>query len=149
MQALKIAKADLSALDDIEKIEAEASANPWPKEITESYLNSENAAFFLAFLNNEPAGYISLSFVLDEGSVLNMAVKKRFRRLGIAKSLIRAAKDFAKTKKLSFLSLEVRESNLPAKTLYEGEGFELLGKRKGYYEKPKEDALIMQYEVNE
>ncbi len=149
MQNLNIIKVGIEALDDIEKIEAEASANPWPKEITESYLNSENAAFFLGFLNNEPAGYISLSFVLDEGSVLNVAVKKRFRRLGIAKSLIRAAKDFAKTKKLSFLSLEVRESNLPAKALYEGEDFEILGKRKGYYENPKEDALIMQYEVNE
>lgn len=149
MQNLNIIKVGIEALDDIEKIEAEASANPWPKEITESYLNSENAAFFLGFLNNEPAGYISLSFVLDEGFVLNVAVKKRFRRLGIAKSLIRAAKDFAKTKKLSFLSLEVRESNLPAKALYEGEGFEILGKRKRYYENPKEDALIMQYEVNE
>lgn len=149
MKALKIIKANHGNLDDVNEIEAEASFNPWPKEITQSYLKSESAVFFLALSDNEPAGYISLSVVLDEGSVLNVAVKKRFRRRGIAKVLVKAAKDFAKNNKLAFLSLEVRESNLPAIALYEGESFRILGKRPGYYEKPKEDALIMQYEVIE
>ncbi len=148
MKALEIIKANNGNLDDINEIEAEASFNPWPKEITQSYLKSESAVFFLALSGNEPAGYISLSFVLDEGSVLNVAVKKTFRRRGIAKALVKAVKDFAKDNKLAFLSLEVRESNLPAIALYEGEGFRLAGKRPAYYEKPKEDALIMQYEVN-
>jgi len=148
MKALEIIKANYGNLDDINEIEAEASFNPWQKEITESYLKSENTVFFLALSANEPAGYISLSFVLDEGSVLNVAVKKTFRRRGIAKALLKAAKAFAKDNKLAFLSLEVRESNFPAIALYEGEGFRLAGKRPAYYEKPKEDALIMQYEVN-
>lgn len=148
MKALEIIKANHGNLDDINEIEAEASFNPWQKEITESYLKSESAVFFLALSANEPAGYISLSFVLDEGSVLNVAVKKTFRHRGIAKALVKAAKAFAKDNKLAFLSLEVRESNLPAIALYEGEGFRLAGKRPAYYEKPKEDALIMQYEVN-
>lgn len=147
MQNLKIVKADSEYLKEIDEIENEASLNPWPREITESFLKSEQSAFFLAYFDNEPAGYISLSYVLDEGSVLNVAVKKKLRNRGIAGALLGEAKKFAENKKLSFLSLELRESNLPAKKLYEREGFALLGKRYGYYEKPKEDALIMRCEV--
>lgn len=44
---------------------------------------------------------------------------------------------------LSFLSLEVRRSNEPAIRLYEARGFQKVGVRPGYYEKPAEDAIIM------
>lgn len=149
MEEFKIIRADVESLRDIALIEAEASRNPWPDEITESYLKSDNTAFFMAHIDGAPAGYLSLSYILDEGSILNVAVKPGFRRRGIAGALIKEAKRLASERKLAFLSLEVRESNSAAAALYESEGFRLLGKRPSYYEKPKEDALIMQYEVRE
>ena len=56
--------------------------------------------------------------------------------------MIKELKERAK-KNLAFLTLEVRESNHPAITLYSKHGFELVGKRKDYYDKPKENAFLM------
>ena len=58
-------------------------------------------------------------------------------------ALVSAAAELARTEGLSLLTLEVRESNAPALALYKKQGFEILGKRPGYYEQPREDAVIM------
>ena len=65
-----------------------------------------------------------------------------FRRRGAATGLVLRLIEKAKELNGEFLSLEVRESNKAAIALYEKMGFEYIGKRAGYYEKPKEDALI-------
>ena len=81
--------------------------------------------------------------VLDEGYISNVAVSPAFRRRGIASALIRALLDRARERNLSFVTLEVRESNAAAIALYEGFGFRPVGRRKNYYDAPKEDAWIM------
>ena len=106
-------------------------------------MNADNCVF-LSALDDMGAvmGYVGLMFVLDEGYISNVAVAPEFRRCGIADALISALIEREK-KALAFLTLEVRESNIPAISLYAKHGFITVGSRKNYYDRPKENALLM------
>ncbi len=88
-------------------------------------------------------GYAGFSFVLDEGYIDNVAVAVSARRKGIADALLADLDRRARERELSFLTLEVRESNVPAAALYEKNGYRKTAVRKNYYAKPSEDAIIM------
>ena len=92
--------------------------------------------------NGAVLGYAGLQTVLDEGYINNVAVDEKFRRQGIADELIAAFVRFGQAR-LAFLTLEVRASNAPAIALYAKHGFVEVGRRKNYYDDPKEDALLM------
>ena len=79
----------------------------------------------------------------DEGYVGNVAVAEPFRRRGVGEALVRAMLADAKGRGAAFLTLEVRESNRPARRLYERCGFRTVAVRKDYYERPREDAVLM------
>ena len=81
--------------------------------------------------------------MLDEGYISNVAVHPDARRQGIGDALIDALAAKAAELELAFLTLEVRESNAPAIALYAKHGFHPVGKRKNYYDAPKEDAVLM------
>jgi ribosomal-protein-alanine N-acetyltransferase len=81
--------------------------------------------------------------VLDEGSLDNIAVDPAYRRQGVAQALLEALIAQGQAQRLSFITLEVREHNAPAIGLYEKNGFQVVGRRKNYYEKPREDAILM------
>jgi ribosomal-protein-alanine N-acetyltransferase len=84
--------------------------------------------------------------VLDEGYITNIAVRPECRKQGIAGKLLQVFLDFAEANCLAFLTLEVRASNYDAIALYGTRGFRSVGRRKNYYEHPKEDAIIMTLE---
>lgn len=84
-------------------------------------------------------------YVLDEGYVGDLAVAEAHRRRGLGEALLTALLDRARELDLAFLTLEVRESNLPARRLYEKTGFTEVGHRKNYYERPREDAVLMTF----
>lgn len=88
-------------------------------------------------------GYVDLKIIEDEGYIGNIAVKEEFRRNGIAGNLIEEVLKRAKSGGLSFVTLEVRESNIPAIMLYTKFGFEVNGVIKNHYFSPKENALVM------
>ena len=102
-----------------------------------------NGHYFVAYLSNEFVGHAGFTAVLDEGYITNVAVLPQFRRNGAASALTKALIEKAKELKLSFLTLEVRESNSAAVSLYEKHGFKTAGKRKRFYSNPTEDARIM------
>ena len=79
----------------------------------------------------------------DEGYIANIAVLPAWRRKGWGEALLRYLIDYAREEKLSFLTLEVRRSNLPAQALYRKLGFEVVGVRQHYYARPREDAILM------
>ena len=83
--------------------------------------------------------------VLDEGYIGNVAVRPAFRRRGIADALLDALETLGRERELSFLTLEVRAGNAPAIALYEKNGYAQTGRRPGYYDHPKEDAILMTY----
>ena len=81
--------------------------------------------------------------ILDEAYVTNVAVDPRFRRHGAGRLLMQALERAAIGRGAVTLSLEVRVSNQSAIHLYRSCGFEEIGVRRGMYEQPKEDGLIM------
>ena len=113
--------------------------DPWPERFFALGMNG------LAVAEEEGAivGYAALSSVLDEGSLDNIAVAPEHRRQGVADGLLAAIGAMGRDRELSFITLEVRASNEAAIALYEKHGFAPVGRRTNYYEKPREDAILM------
>lgn len=131
-------------LDDILLMEQQCFSVPW----THEQLMAQLSDFMHIFLaaedeNGRAVGYAGLMYVLDEGYISNVAESPDRRREGIADMLLTELYERAKAKKLSFLTLEVRESNIPAQSLYKKHGYTEVGRRKAYYSRPKEDAVLM------
>ena len=118
-------------------------ADPWSEALFRDALECPDAILLLAEGEGGAVlGYAVLSAVLDEGNLDNIAVAPDCRRRGVADALLSALTAFGR-EHLSVLMLEVRASNLPAIALYEKHGFVPVGRRKNYYNTPKEDALLM------
>ena len=122
-------------------------ADPWSEELFRTALEHPHTVLLAAEGEDGVVlGYAVLSVVLDEGNLDNIAVAPYFRRQGVADALLSALTELGRTR-LSALFLEVRSSNLPAIALYEKHGFVPVGRRKNYYESPREDALLMTYDL--
>lgn len=131
-------------LDEVAELERVCFTTPWSRNMLAEELDNYLSAFLVALDNNDKvAGYAGLQAVLDEGYITNVAVRPDCRRQGIAGKLMQVFLDFAKGNHLAFLSLEVRASNYDAIALYGSRGFRSVGRRKNYYEHPREDAIIM------
>ena len=128
---------------EIALIEKECFSTPWSEDALRSELTNDGAVFLKAKTDGEISGYIGMHTVLDECYIANVAVKNKFRRMGIGSLLLSEAENSAREKKCSFISLEVRVSNTPAITLYEKYGYISQGERKNFYSNPTENALIM------
>ena len=131
-------------LEQIEAIERQCFSCPWTLEQLRSQLSDDRHVFLAAVAENGAVlGYVGMMFVLDEGYISNVAVAPAFRRQGVADALISALMTRAEELKMAFVTLEVRAGNEPAKALYAKHGFVPVGRRKNYYDLPKEDAILM------
>ena len=97
----------------------------------------------IAALTDKALADAGLLVVADEGYITNVAVDPACRRQGVANQLLQVFDSFARGNHLAFLTLEVRPSNAAAIALYQGFGFTEAGRRRNYYDLPKEDALIL------
>lgn len=139
---------DRSHLHEIAQIERDCFSDPWSEASLEEELYNPLASFIVAERHDGAVlGYAGLHAVLDEGYIDNIAVRADYRRQGIAEDLLNVFLRFGQ-ENLAFLSLEVRPSNEPAIQLYYKYGFVQVGRRKNYYENPREDAIIMTLEFN-
>ena len=126
-------------LDGVVNIENICFANPWSRADLEAQLTLDTSHFVVATVDEKVVGYMGLQIFSGEGYVTNVAVLPEYRRQGIAKMLIEKQMQ----NEMSFITLEVRESNLPAIKLYESCGFENVGIRPKFYTNPTENAIIM------
>ncbi len=138
-----ITEAREELLPQIQGIEQQSFSVPWTEQMLRMQLSPDSHVFLTAQAEDGVIGYIGMMYVLDEGYISNVAVHPRFRRRGVADALLAALEERSRALRLSFLTLEVRQSNAPAVALYEKHGFRIAGRRKNYYEKPTEDALLM------
>ena len=137
-------------LDEIAELERICFSVPWSRNMLAEELDNACSAFLTAVdETGRVVGYAGLLVVLDEGYITNVAVHPDFRRRGIAQKLLDVFENFATANKLAFLTLEVRESNYGAIALYGSRGYRGVGRRKNYYEHPKEDAIIMTREFGD
>ncbi len=88
-------------------------------------------------------GFAGMWLIIDECHITNIAVHPNYRKLGIGNILMNKIITICKERNITGITLEVRESNTPAKNLYYKYGFKDSGIRKGYYADNNEDALLM------
>ncbi|MBR1759365.1 MAG: ribosomal protein S18-alanine N-acetyltransferase [Lachnospiraceae bacterium] len=131
---------DVSAICAIEQA---SFSDPWSAEGFLNSLANERAICLSAICEGEPVGYALLYTVLDEADLVNIAVAEQMRQCGIGRALLKEVILQAKEKGVLKIFLEVRKSNYRARLLYGSFGFLTLSVRKGFYEKPKEDAICM------
>lgn len=129
-------------LPSLVALEQACFAHPWTESMFSGDIESPLTIYQGVFSGDMLIAYMGMWCVADEGQITNVAVHPDYRRLGLAKQLIQTFINLAKEKQLSSLTLEVREHNAAAISLYETMGFGLVGRRKRYYE-GKEDALLM------
>ena len=131
-------------LDALRALEESCFSLPWTREQLQGELPDQRHEFLVAVSQEgKILGYIGMMTVLDEGYISNVAVSPDVRRLGIGRALVREMLRRCIIRKLSFVTLEVRAHNEGAILLYAQEGFQRVGMRKNYYERPREDALLM------
>lgn len=122
----------------------------WSRSMLAEELDNALSAFLTALdPQGRVVGYAGLQVILDEGTLARIAVDPQCRRQGIAGKLLQVFLDFARANRLAFITLEVRASNYDAIALYGSRGFRSVGRRKNYYEHPREDAVIMTKEFDQ
>ena len=146
---VRIVPMNADHLDEIAELEQICFSTPWSRNMLAEELDNACSAFLVALDDaDHVVGYAGLQVILDEGYITNVAVRPECRRQGVAGQLLAVFLNFAQGNRLAFLTLEVRASNYGAIALYGGLGFRSVGRRKNYYEHPKEDAIIMTKEFD-
>jgi ribosomal-protein-alanine N-acetyltransferase len=141
----KIRRMEKSDISEIVKIEALSyGEHHWSKESFHNELSNDLARYY-CFVNEEDKvlGYIGCWHIFEEAHITTLSVHPDYRNQKIAQKLICKMLDDCYKNKIKYITLEVRESNIPAIALYEKNGFKSIGTRKGYYQDNNEDALIM------
>ncbi len=137
-------------LDEVAELERVCFSVPWSRNMLKEELDNALSALLVALDDDgRVVGYAGVQVILDEGYITNVAVRPDCRRRGVAAQLLKVFLDFAQGNKLAFLTLEVRESNHAAIILYGRHGFRSVGRRRNYYEHPREDAIIMTREFTD
>ena len=146
MQNIYVRDAKQKDIYEISQIEKSCFSMPWKDKDFEKALNDKQL-FKVVEVGNDIAGYFLALIVLDEAQVATIAVKEKFRNIGCGKKVLEASIFEAFIRGVSDMYLEVRKSNEYAIRLYTNMGFEQLGIRKNFYEKPVEDAITMRFNV--
>ena len=130
-------------IDEVTQIELDSFAVPWSRRDFEQELNNKNAIYIIASEDNKVIGYAGMWHVVNEGHIVNIAVKTEKRRMGVGTMLMKKLIDIALEKEMIGLTLEVRMSNAAGQRLYNKFGFKVEGIRRRYYSDTGEDAIIM------
>ena len=131
---------------EIAEIEKICFSDPWSVNSISSELGNPLSLWLVAEEDGVVAGYVGSQTVLGGADMMNLAVLPQYRKQGIGEALVVRLMEALRTKGAISLSLEVRQSNLPAISLYKKLGFEQIGLRPNYYRNPKENALILRKE---
>ena len=145
MNNIKIIPMNADHLESLEQLERICFSRPWSRKMLAEELENQCAAFLVAedAVTGDVLGYAGLLVAADEGYITNVAVFPPYRRRGVAGKLLDVFLRFARANHLAFLTLEVRPSNAAAIALYTRFGFRETGRRRNYYDLPREDALIL------
>ncbi|HHX12114.1 MAG TPA: ribosomal protein S18-alanine N-acetyltransferase [Clostridiales bacterium] len=144
MNIRKMTEADIAY---VSAIEDDIFSDPWKEEDFLKAVDNPDNDYLIVEIDNRLVAYCGYWGIPPEGYIYNVAVHKEYRRQQIAYHMLSFLMDRAKERGITKLTLEVRKSNIPAKSLYERLGFIELGIRKDFYTKPNEDGVIMWYEA--
>jgi [ribosomal protein S18]-alanine N-acetyltransferase len=151
----RMREADLAA---VRTIEAQSFSNPWSDDTFRGEIQNTSISFPLVVVrrpanpvaagnpivaDDEVVAYIIYWQIGDDVQVNNVAVRPDCRGMGLGEAMMRHVIGRVRGAGAAFVTLEVRQSNTPALTLYQKLGFEIMDTRKNYYTKPDEDAYVM------
>ena len=134
-------------LEQVVDIEQNLFSVPWTKEGFLTYLMKKDTMFFVVEEKERILGYCSMMTVLDEGDILNVAVRSDRQKEGIGQFLVDSMLRMAEMQGIKLVHLEVRQGNETARRLYQRLGFKEDGLRRNYYENPVENAVLMTKEM--
>lgn len=137
---------DGSHVEQIADLEKLCFSDPWSVKSISSELKNPLSLWIVAMDGEKLVGYVGSQSVLGWADMMNLAVDPDYRQMGIAQSLVNELIARLQQNKVTCLTLEVRQSNAPAISLYNKLGFVPVGYRPNYYHNPKEDALILRKE---
>lgn len=143
MNGFEVRELTPEMLGEAAEIEKLCFSEPWSPEALLYMCKSPNTHAVAVMIEGRLAAYGGCEFVPPEANIVNIATHPDFRRRGCAAAVIDALEEFLSSKGVDSIFLEVRVSNTPARALYEGKGFEMVGVRKNYYRFPTEDAAVM------
>ncbi len=145
LKQVKFVPLQIEHVNQITAIEQEAFTTPWSENSFAYEIKSNKFARYLVALlsEKEVAGYAGMWLILDEAHVTNIAVHRKYRGRGLGKELMRKLIVWAAIEGATTMTLEVRPSNTPARSLYASLGFREKGIRKKYYSDTGENAIIM------
>ena len=143
MEIRKMTAREVPQVAELEKI---CFSQPWSEKSVAGELDNPQALWLVAMEGDRLAGYVGSQTVMDETDMMNLAVTPQFRRQGVGEALVNALVASLKEMGSRCLTLEVRDSNGPARALYAKLGFREIGRRRGYYRDPREDAFILRKE---
>ncbi len=123
-------------------LEKENFSEPWSANAFMEEIQKESSIYMVAYDEEMLVGTCGLVTSFDEGEVLNVSVRKEYRQQGIALQLLQCILEEGRQKGIRHFTLEVREGNVPARTLYEKLGFVCEGIRPNFYRNPTENAAI-------
>lgn len=132
--------ADLPA---VLRIEQTSFSTPWSAQTFRSLLRRADTDMIAAVSADRLLGYAVSWTILDQAELGNVAVAPEERARGIGRALVQAMLDRVRQRGAAECYLEVREGNASARALYERCGFSVIGRRRRYYARPTEDALVM------
>ncbi len=138
-----IVRLNSTNLDELVIIENVCFSHPMSKQNLLESLDNDKYFIFGYKTDGKIVAYASVFITSNEAYINNIAVLSEFRKQGIAKKLVLKLIETAKDNLCEFISLEVRESNSPAITLYKKFDFQEVANRKNYYSQPIENAIIM------
>lgn len=143
---IQIRRAEHSDIAFIAALEKETFSLPQSEAAFAEMLGKEDHILLVATQDGEPIGYVCAYTVCRESDILTIAVSPSARRCGAGRALIEALAN-ALLGESDAIFLEVRQSNAPARALYALMNFCEVGVRRGYYQNPKEDAVLYKREI--
>lgn len=132
-------------LNEVVQIERSCFADPWTEEAFRRLLAGHSAIFQVVGYppNSGVVGYVIAFAIGEDAELLNIAVHPTHRGKGLAGQMLDAVLIELSARGVKNAFLEVRESNAAARALYRSRGFAEIGRRRNYYRRPVEDALVM------
>ena len=135
-------------LDQVLEIETESFVEPWTRENFEQEISGlGESVLMVAVMGGRIVGYSVTWYLEDEVHLANVAVREDCRGRGIGRALVEDVMRSARDTCAGKIMLEVRESNVEARRLYETLGFRAVGIKRNYYKREGEDAVLMRLQI--
>ena len=140
---LRFVRLEECHLPEVMAIEREAYPEPWTENMFRQEVHSAASYFYVTFLEDVLVGYVGFWLAVDEAHITSVTVRDTYRRCGFGRTELKFILGVAARLGLSRATLEVRASNLRARDLYLNMGFRQISRRRGYYSRTNEDAIVM------